>query len=87
LAHNLHEHLTSSKPRHPHEWWGVGTRPTADTLSIRPLSPAPAPAYVPLSFELNFSGLPPLSIRGMCQQATIKRLMAISLYGLISVIQ
>lgn len=59
-----------------------------DEASARGQPQAP-PFTFPLPlFSYWFSGLPPLLlIRGMCQQATIKRLMAISLYAPISVIQ
>lgn len=59
-----------------------------DEASARGQPQAP-PFTFPLPlFSYWFSGLPPLlPIRGMCQQATIKRLMAISLYAPISVIQ
>lgn len=61
--------------RHPRSLYPSSSSSTSTSSS---------PSY----FCYWFSGLPPLwPIRGMCQQATIKRLMAISLYAPISVIQ
>lgn len=50
-------------------------QPQATPLALRPL------------LYFRFAASLALPIRGMCQQATIKRLMAISLYAPISVIQ
>lgn len=59
-----------------------------DEASARGQPQAPPYTFPHPLFSYWFSGLPPLlPIRGMCQQATIKRLMAISLYAPISVIQ